>query len=185
MSVPDFIALRSINAPNSYARAYNPGDGVTVQVVEDWGLVLGEDVEATADYQPPRPADSVQDRAAWEAYVVGQGTDLGEARASSLDDLKGMYDPPPPPEPPAHDLPANASAEGVDGTGVQNPTPVDVPSPVADPAPQPTPDDIERPSHSARKQEWIDYVVAAGGDPEWANADDTTKDDLVAWTPGG
>jgi hypothetical protein len=119
----DFVALHRINAPGTYAGAYGPGDPVTEQVVADWELTVGVDVEAADGYAPTRPAEDSTDRAAWEAYVAGQGTPLDDARAASLDDLKAMHDAPAPPEPPAHDLPANAAPEGVAGTGWQNATP--------------------------------------------------------------
>ena len=185
----DFIALHAINAPNSYARAYNTGDLIIADVVTAWGLSVGDDVEPAEGYKPPRPDEGSNDRAAWEAYVVGQGTTLDDARAASLTDLRGMYDAPPPPEPPAHDLPANASPEGVDGTGL-NATPVTAdtyPSPANDPAVDisegEVPDGPERPAESARKAEWVDYVVAAGGDPDWARDDSTTKAELIDWKP--
>lgn len=175
----EFVALHTINAPGSYARAYNTGDPVTAQVVADWELVVGADVKPADGYVPPWPADDA-DRATWEAYVVARGTSTGDAQAASLDELRGMYPPPPPPEPPAHDLPASVSAEGVDGTGVQHPTPVtadNTPGPASEPA-----DGPERPAQSARKAEWIEYVVALGADREWA--DMATKDDLIMWEPG-
>jgi hypothetical protein len=178
----DFIALHVINAPNSYARAYNPGDGVSGQVVADWGLVIGTDVDPADDYVPPRPAVDSADRASWESYVVAQGTTLDDARAASLTELREMYEPPVP-EPPAHDLPANAAAEGVAGSGWQNPTPVLVPSPVHDPSNAPAPEPPERPADSALKADWVDYAVKAGADYEWAHAKDTTKDDLMGFEP--
>jgi hypothetical protein len=175
--VTDFVALHRICAPGSYAGAYNAGDPVLANVVTDWDLQVGVDVEPTGDYRPPRPADDNTDRNVWEAYVIGKGTDLDAARAASLNDLRGMYEPDPQPEPPAHDLPASAAPEGVDGTGVQNPTPVTADN-------TPTPDDTAtRPAQSARKAEWADYVVAEGGPEQWARADTTTKDDLIAWEP--
>jgi hypothetical protein len=178
----DFIAKHVINAPNSYARAYNPGDPVSAQVVTDWALQAGIDVEPADDYVAPRPTEDSTDRAAWESYVTGQGTSLEDARDASLAELRGMYEPPVV-EPPAHDLPANAASEGVAGTGWQNPTPVTVPSPVHDPSNAPAPEPPERPADSALKADWVDYAVAAGADYEWAHAKDTTKDDLIAWEP--
>ena len=179
----DFIALHAINAPNSYARAYNKGDGILADVVTAWGLIVGEDVEPADGYQHPRPAEDSNDRAAWEAYVIGQGTSLEDARAESLDGLRGLYDPPPPPEPPAHDLPASVAPEGVDGTGL-NATPITgdtYPSPASDPANTPAADGPDRPAESAKKAEWVTYVIAAGAPEEWARDDDTTKADLIAW----
>ncbi len=187
----DYIALHRINAPGTYAGAYNPGDQVTAQVVTDWQLVVGQDVEAADDYQAPRPHEAETDRAAWEAYVTGQGTSLDDARAASLADLRAMYEPPVV-EPPAHDLPANASAEGVAGSGWQHATPVTaatVPSPANDPNNFPAPELPERPAESAKKADWVAYVVEAArvradeATQEWAQASDTTKDDLIAWQP--
>lgn len=178
----DFVALHPINAPGSYARGYNTGDAVPAQVVDDWGLAVGDDVEPADGYDAPRPADGNDDRAAWEAYVVAKGTTVADAKAASLDELRGMYEPPPPPEPPAHDLPASVSPEGVDGTGVQNATQFtadNIPTPT-EPLAEDTP---ERPAQSARKVEWVEYVVALGADWRWADA--ATKDDLVTWKPEG
>lgn len=46
----------------------------------------------------------------------------------------------------------------------------------------------ERPADSAKKAEWVDYVVARAGDDEqlkiWARDDATTKANLQAWEPG-
>jgi hypothetical protein len=173
----DYIARQPINAPNSYARAYNPGDPVTAQVVAEWGLAVGTQVEPDGDYTAPRPAEDSDDRAAWETYVVGKGTSLADARAASLDDLRGLYEPDPQPEPPAHDLPANAAAEGVDGTGWQNATPV---GPDNIPGPDNT---TARPAESAKKDVWVTWVVEQGADRGWAHDPETTKADLIAWAP--
>lgn len=185
MITEEYVAQHRINAPGTYAAAYMRGDGVSAQVVADWGLAVPDDVQPADGYRPPRPAEDSTDRASWEAYVVGQGSTLDDARAASLDELRAMHDPDPEPEPPAHDLPAGASPEGVDGTGVQNPTPVDnVPSPVHDPQNAPPREIPDRPAESARKPEWVEWAIAAGADPAWANSDDTTKADLIAWQPG-
>lgn len=157
----DYVALRDINAPGSYARAYNTGDPVTAQVVADWNLSIGQDVAPADNYQAPWPGDNSDDRAAWEAYVIGHGADPVAVRNASLDDLRAMYDPPPPPEPPHHDLPASVAPEGVDGTGIHGGA---------------------RPADSAKKEMWVEYVLAQGAPPQWVGADTTTKADLIAWT---
>jgi hypothetical protein len=179
--MPDeYIAQHQINAPGSYATGYMAGDPVDAQVVTDWGLAVPGDVRPSADYLPPRPAEDSDDRGAWEAYVIGQGMTLEEARAASLEDLREAYDAPEPEGPPAHDLPANAAAEGVDGVGWQNATPVTAENiPGGQPATA-----APRPADSARKDDWVAYVLAAGADPEWANDPATTKDDLKAWQAG-
>lgn len=172
----DYTAKRPLYAPNSYALAYNTGDPVTAQVVTDWGYIVGADVEPAADYTAPRPAEDSDDRAAWEMYVISKGTSPEDARSVSLDDLRGMYEPDPDPEPPHHDLPASAAPEGVDGTSWQNATPV-----TADNTPGPATGDAPRPPESAKKDEWVAYVLARGADPDWANDTNTTKADLIAW----
>lgn len=173
----DFVALHPINAPGSYARGYNAEDLVPAQVVDDWDLAVGVDVKPAEGYEAPRPDDDNNDRAAWEAYVMVKGTSADDAKAASLDELRGMYDPPPPPEPPAHDLPASVAPEGVDGTGLQNAW-----KPVAGLRNDRAYDEPDRPAQSARKADWIEYVVARGADRDWA--DMATKDDLVTWEPG-
>lgn len=176
----DFIARQRIPANGGYVTAYQPGDLVTAQVVTDWDLTIGEQVTPSDGYTAPRPADDDQNRTAWEAYVTGQGTTIDDARAASLDDLRGMYDAPKT-EPGAHDLPATVAPEGVDGTGVR-PDPA---IPPADDQGNTTPAGTgpERPAASAKKADWVEYAVAAGADADWARADDTTKADLESWKP--
>lgn len=174
----DYVALTQISAPNSYVYAYSPGDLVTEQVVTDWGLVRGEQVEPVDGYKPPRPAEDSTDRAAWEGYVTGQGTTLDDARAASLAELRDMY-PAPEPEP----TPAWQVNDGMSGATPVNATNVPVPTTV-NPDDIPAADAPERPAASAPKAEWVEYVVAAGGSEEWARNSDTTKADLTAWEPG-
>jgi hypothetical protein len=171
----DYVALTRISPPNSYVNAYGPGDLVSEEVVTNWGLVRGEQVEPVDGYKPPRPDEASTDRAAWEGYVTGQGTDLDTARAASLDELRGLY-PAPEPEPvPAWQV--NDGATPVDATNVPTPAPVHTDVPADVPLP-------ERPAASAPKAEWVEYVVTAGGSEEWARSADTTKADLTAWEPG-
>lgn len=176
----DFIAQHRINAPGSYAGGYMRGDTVAAQVVSDWGLRIPDDVTPADDYRPARPADD-DSRATWEAYVTARGTSAEDASAASLDELRGMYEPDPEPDPPAHDLPANAAPEGVDGTGWQNATTVNVPAPGDDPQNRPAEPAPERPADSARKDAWVEWAVESGADPQWARDPDTTKDELKAW----
>lgn len=174
-----FIAQHRIGAPGTLVTAYQAGDPVTDQVVESWGLVVPDDVVPADGYQAPRPAEDSDARTAWEAYVIGQGTTVEDARAASLDDLRGMY-PAPKVDPPAHDLPASVAPEGVAGTGATPVQPIPPATPPVD-VDRPT---AERPATSARKADWVDYVIAAGGDQAWATDDTTTKDDLMGWEPG-
>lgn len=188
----DFVAQTRLGAPGTMVNAYQPGDFVPASVVETWGLAIPEQVVPADGYQPERPAEDSDNRVLWEAYVIGQGTTVEDARAASLDELRGMYDAPEV-EPPAHDLPASVAPEGVDGTGVGQVQPVPpaqadstAPTPEADALPDgPGGDAPARPAESDRKAVWVDYVVVAGADEQWARADDTTKADLMAWTPEG
>lgn len=156
----DYVARLPIQAPGTLVLAYNEGDPVIAQVVQDWGLT--EDQVAPADgYQVPRPAEDSDDRGAWEAYVVGQGTSREDARAASLPELKAMYEAPAEAEPPAwqvNDAEAANAELNPDGGAV------------------------ERPADSANKADWIAYVVDQGADSDWANASTTTKDDLKSWS---
>lgn len=171
-----YIAKRRIPAPGQYVNAYQPGDPVAEQVVRDWGLD-DDDVERAEDYQPPRPAETSTDRAAWESYVVGQGTSQEDARAASLRELRDMY------ERPTEEVPAWQVNDGIVVGGATPVTAENHPAPAevraAEPAAVP-----ERPTKSAPKGEWVEWVVTAGASQEWARSGDTTKDDLMAWEPG-
>ncbi len=172
--MPDFIAQKRIARPGTYVAGYQAGDPVPAQVVKDWELVVGDDgdVQIADDYQAPRPVEDSNDRASWEAYVVGQGTTLEDARAASLPELRGMYPAPPAPETPAWQV--------NDATGGATPvTAAVVPTPSA--APEVS---VERPADNALKAEWVEYVVQAGGNSDWARDPSTKKDDLMAWEPG-
>lgn len=92
---PDYIAQRAIRAPGTMVYGFQRGQDVPASTVENWDLVIGED----GDVLPvntgvvARPAVDSDDRAAWEGYVIGQGTSTADARAMSLDDLRAAYDP--------------------------------------------------------------------------------------------
>lgn len=165
--MPDYEALQKIQAPGTLVIAYQPGDPVDASVVQEWGLTEDQ-VAPYDDYEAPRPDDDSDDRAAWEAYVVSKGTSLEDARAAGLDELKAMYEKPPPPETPAWQIndarEAQMRAEAA-----------------ASPATPAGSVESDRPADSANKAEWIIYVIDHGGDSDWANAGSTTKGDLQAW----
>lgn len=164
----DYIASRRINAPGQYVTAYQPGDGVSADVVSAWELSVPDDVQPAEGYQAPRPAETSTDRAAWEAYVTGQGTDLTEARLASLDALRGLYAAPEPEPTPAWQV-----NDGV--------APVPAVQPPADPQPDPAQVVPERPAASAPKADWVVWAVDAGADRQWASDDATTKANLMAY----
>lgn len=164
--MPDYIASRRINAPGQYVTAYQQGDPVSAEVVANWALEVPDDVQPAEGYQAPRPAETSTDRAAWEAYVTGQGTDLEGARASSLDELRSMYDAPEPEPTPAWQV-----ADGI------------APAPAIQPPADPQPEEAaapERPAVSAPKSDWVEWAVLQDGvDPVWARDNNTTKADLM------
>lgn len=168
----EYEALQPIPAPGTLVMAYQPGDPVVAAVVKDWGLT-DEQVKPVDGYEIPRPDEDSDDRAGWEAYVVGQGTSLEDARAASLDELKGMYEAPPPEETPAWEVNDTQEARMTAEAGASPATPAG-----SGGTAEPTSD---RPADSANKADWISYVVDHGGDSEWANSGSTTKSDLQAW----
>ena len=62
---------------------YRAGDGMYAQVVNDLGLVLGEDVDAARSDLFDRPADSAS-RAAWLEYVLAQDPTLSRDDADDM-----------------------------------------------------------------------------------------------------
>lgn len=89
----EFTALTTIRQPGSYAIGYQRGAEVTGQVVEDWGLVVGEDVVAgdlAEEDTPARPVSRPDDganRAEWESWAVANGMSEPDAAEASMDDL--------------------------------------------------------------------------------------------------
>jgi hypothetical protein len=147
----EYIALHALRAPGTLTYGYREGDGVPAGTVENWELVVGVDVMPRDTGVIARPDGD--DRAAWEAYAIGQGTSPDEARAASLAELKKT------PEPAV-----DAETGG----------PVVLPDPNAAP---------ERPAPDAKKADWVAFVVATGADEAWANDRSTTKADLQDYTP--
>lgn len=152
----EFIALQDLQAPNTLVIGYRKGDGVTAAVVNEWGLVEGQQVEQDPNWEPERPADDDDDRRTWEAYVLSNGKTQAEVDESSLAELKAMIAPPPPPAWQVNDEKAAEAAKAEEASG-------------------------GRPADSAAKADWIAYVVGQGADEAWANASSTTKDDLRNW----
>lgn len=143
-----YVALTPLRAPGTMVFGFQPGDGVPQDTVENWELVIGVDVMPRDTGVVARPDRDSDDRAAWEAYAIGQGTPVQDARAASLTQLRKT------PEP----------ATDADTGG---------PVVLADPFAAP-----ERPAPGAKKADWIEYVIATGADKAWANDPSTTKADL-------
>lgn len=87
----DYTALRTIEYPKGQP-AYLAGHGVMAQVVEDLGLVVGEDVAPARPDVVPRPAGNAK-RAEWVAYALAQGADPDEVDAATRDELRAQYTP--------------------------------------------------------------------------------------------
>lgn len=151
-----YRALKAFGPPGTAVNGYQRGDGVPQDVVDNWELEVGIDVEPTDTAVIGYPGEGA-DRKDWEAWAIGQGMPADEARAASLDDLIAAY---PEPEP---------DADGNLPPG----------EPLADSTARP-----ERPDETALKAAWIAYVTASGADKTWANEKATTKADLMAWDPG-
>jgi hypothetical protein len=94
----DFVALRTIEYPKGQP-AYLAGHGVMAQVVEDLGLIVGEDVAPARPDVIPEPSGNAS-RAEWAAYAIGQGMTRDEADDLTRDELRARFAPDEPPEPP-------------------------------------------------------------------------------------
>ena len=89
-----YRALRAIKSPGMMYDAYQPGDGVSQSAVDNWHLVIGEDVTPVRTGVVPRPEGDAP-REAWEAFAIGQGMTVDEAREASLKDLRKIPAPDP------------------------------------------------------------------------------------------
>jgi hypothetical protein len=70
---PEYRVLRPIPDPTNMGRtAYLPGEGIYAQVVDDWHLVEGEDVESARPNAFERPAGNAS-RDAWARYRLSEG----------------------------------------------------------------------------------------------------------------
>jgi hypothetical protein len=85
---PEYRALRAIPDPANPTRsAYHEGDLVFLQVVEDWGLEVGADVESARRDSISRPAGNAS-RADWARYAEIQGIPQDEVDGMTRDQLR-------------------------------------------------------------------------------------------------
>ena len=89
-----YRAIRAIKSPGMMYDAYQPGDQVSQSAVDNWRLVVGEDVMPVRTDVVARPEDDAP-RESWEAFAIGQGWTTGDARAASLADLRKVPAPDP------------------------------------------------------------------------------------------
>lgn len=90
----EYKALVPLRAPGTMVFGFQPGDGVPAATVEAWELTVGSDVMPRDTGVVARP-EKDDERPAWEAYAIGQGLPVDEARAASLADLRKTPDPDP------------------------------------------------------------------------------------------
>lgn len=95
----EYTALHGIMAPGTSVYGYHRGAPVSAQVVESWGLTVGEanDPEAdvvAGDLPQDAPAaravarpDDGANRAAWEAYAMASGMSPADVAAAGMEDL--------------------------------------------------------------------------------------------------
>jgi hypothetical protein len=89
---PEYRVVRAIPDPvNAGHTAYLPGEGIHLQVVEDWGLVVGEDVEPARRDSIPRPAGNAS-RTDWAKYALIQALDPEEVDSLTRDELRDHPD---------------------------------------------------------------------------------------------
>jgi hypothetical protein len=88
----EFRALRLIANPAGGWPAYNIGDGLMAQVVDDWGLEVGTDVEPARTDSVPLPTTNAP-RAVWERYALIQGLSRGEVDGMTVADLRQRFTP--------------------------------------------------------------------------------------------
>lgn len=87
----DYKTLRPILDPDFGRIAYNEGEGIMAQVVEDYGLEVGVDVEPARANSMPRPARNAS-RAEWAKYALIQGLDPEEVDGLTRDELRDHPD---------------------------------------------------------------------------------------------
>lgn len=188
----DYTALHRIPALGPVAY-YQRGDDVQAAVVEQLGLVVGEDVVPARADVIPRPADNAK-RAEWVDFAVGQGMPRDEADDLTVAELRDRYpegarrtdfvslDDRPDPLRPVD--PARVTEQGrrLPPESEQSTDPAAVATGVnavnvpADPSTDDDGEQSARPAASATKAEWVEFAVSQGMAADEAN--DLTKPEL-------
>lgn len=88
-----YIAMGTISAPGTLVAGYRRGDPVPDSVVENWNLVVGEDVAdgdlPEVDGSSPMRRPGVEDtRATWERWAVANGMSPEDAATVSQEELE-------------------------------------------------------------------------------------------------
>ena len=87
----EYVALRNI--PYNDVWAVREGDPVPAGVVENLGLVIGEDVAPSGLALMPKPAKNAS-RAQWAAYAVDQGAAQDDVDSMTRDQLAAQFEDP-------------------------------------------------------------------------------------------
>lgn len=84
----DYTALHTIT--HNGVRAYNSGDGLTADAVDNLGLEVGVDVLPTRTDVIARPAGNAP-RVEWATYALGQGLTVDEVDGMGRDQLRDRF----------------------------------------------------------------------------------------------
>lgn len=88
----DFTVLRPIADRHTSGTAYLPGEGIMAQVVDDLGLVVGEDVTPARPNSMEQPAGNAS-RADWARYAAIQGMPQERVDGLTRDQIRDEYVP--------------------------------------------------------------------------------------------
>lgn len=89
----EYVARQVIDVNG--VRAFNPGDPVPAGVVDNLGLVVGEDVLPSDLKLLPKPARNAK-RADWAAYALSQGMGGAELDGMGRDEIAARFEEPAP-----------------------------------------------------------------------------------------
>lgn len=94
MADETYTALTSIGPPGSMVFGYRRGDEVAADVVDTWGLVVGEHVttdpiDPTSETVTPPPVPGPEDTVStWQGFAVSRGMDPADADAADIEELQ-------------------------------------------------------------------------------------------------
>lgn len=158
----DYVARKALFAPGTSVAGYQRGHAVPESVVENWGLEVGDTDEADVS-----EGTTLSENEA-EKPMQRPGPEATRSTWEQWAVANGM----------SQEDAAAAAQEALEKVGAKK----TVEEPIAaEQSEQGTV--VARPADSAPKADWIAYVVASGGDEQWANDSTTTKANLQAWAP--
>jgi hypothetical protein len=151
-----YVTLAPVGPPGSLIYGYQAGEVIADEVVENWQL----DETQVKHVEPGAENEAVPaEPTAVEPVRPGPEANRAEMEAYAVA------------------IGAMSAEEAADAS--QD----DLWAVESDSTDEPAPETSDRPTDSALKAEWVEYVVRAGADEPWARDKATTKDDLMAWQP--